>query len=279
MLESTVEEGGIVANEAETRRWNDDYWTRVWPKREALTNQVTDKLLDHLQAKPGEAVLDVGCGGGLSTLAVGERVGSSGRVVGYDLSHPLLALARRRAEERGSTNTRFVAGDAQHVEFEGGPFDAVMSQFGVMFFDDSEAAFANLRRQVTRGGRLVFACWQGADRNTWNIGTLLSRFVPPSAPPAPGRSPTGPFALADVARTTDLLSSAGWAQIERTGYEMTVLVPPDTLADEGQLAFTGIAEADRPAAWEAVRAALARFPTVEDRLEVPIAFQIFAARG
>ncbi|MBO0693813.1 MAG: methyltransferase domain-containing protein, partial [Acidimicrobiaceae bacterium] len=161
----------------------------------------------------------------------------------------------------------------------GGPFDAVVSQFGVMFFDDSTAAFANLRRHVKPDGRLVFACWQSADRNTWNIGPLLARFAPPPAPPTPGRNPTGPFALADVARTTEMLQAAGWAGVERTGYEMTVLVHPETLGDEGQLAFAGIPEPDRPAAWEAVRAKLAEFPTVGDRLEVPIAFQVFAAHG
>ncbi|MBO0692542.1 MAG: class I SAM-dependent methyltransferase, partial [Acidimicrobiaceae bacterium] len=153
----------MVANEAEQRRWNDDYWVRVWPRREELTNLVTDKLLDHLRVQPGEHVLDVGCGGGLTTLALGGRVGPSGLVVGYDLSEPLLALARSRAADQGSTNTRFVVGDAQQAEFDGGPFDAVVSQFGVMFFDDSTAAFANLRRHVKPDGRLVFACWQSAD--------------------------------------------------------------------------------------------------------------------
>jgi SAM-dependent methyltransferase len=268
-----------MANEAQQRRWNDDYWVRVWPKRELLTNLVTDQLLDHLQPKPGEQVLDVGCGGGLTTLALGEAVGSAGAVVGYDLSSPLLALAGSRAEERGSANTRFVVGDAQSARFEGGPFDAVMSQFGVMFFDDPVAAFANLHAQVKPAGRLAFACWQGAERNPWNIGPLVARYAPPpAAPPAPGHTPAGPFAFADVKYTTDLLTSAGWAGIERTAYEMTVRVSPETLADEGQLAFAGVPEPERPAAWQAVSELLAQFPTAGDRIEVPIAFQIFAAR-
>ncbi|MCL2394824.1 MAG: class I SAM-dependent methyltransferase [Acidimicrobiaceae bacterium] len=268
-----------MSNEAETRRWNDDYWMSVWPKREELTNQVTDLLLDHLHPQPGEHVLDVGCGGGRSTLAAGTRVGRSGAVVGYDLSQPLLALARRRAEEQGSTNTLFVAGDAQTAAFEGAPFDAAVSQFGVMFFDDSVAAFANIHRHLKPGGRLAFVCWQSAEQNAWNIGPLVARYAPAPAPPAAGKSPTGPFALADVARTTDLLRAAGWTDVERTGYEMTVQVPPETLADEGQLAFAGVPEPDRPAAWEAVQGLLARFPGVGGRLEVPIAFQIFAARA
>lgn len=267
-----------MANEAEQRRWNADYWVSVWPRREKLTDQVTHALVDHLRPQPGEHVLDVGCGGGRSSLAVGASVGSSGRVVGYDLSEPLLALARRRAAEAGSTNTSFVLGDAQEARFEGAPFDAVVSQFGVMFFDDSVAAFANLRRQTKPGGRLVFACWQSAEQNPWNVGSILSRFAPPP-PPVPPRNPTGPFALADVARTTEVLGEAGWAGVERTGYDMTVLVPPETLADEGQLGFAGIAEADRPAAWEAVRQMLAGFPDQGGRLEVPIAFQVFVGHA
>lgn len=268
-----------MANEAEQRRWNDDYWVGVWPKREELTNRVTDKLLGHLDPQPGQRVLDVGCGGGSGTLAIAARVAPSGGVVGYDLSAPLLRLAARRAEKQGSTNTRFVVGDAQESEFEGAPFDAVVSQFGVMFFEDPLAAFTNLRRQVTAGGRLVFACWQSAEQNPWNVGPILVRFAPPPATSSPGRRPPGPFTLADVQRTSELLTAAGWEEPERTGYEMTVLVPPESLADEGQLGFVGIPEADRRAAWEAVQKQLGQFPRVGDRLEVPIAFQIFTAHG
>lgn len=186
-----------MANEAEQARWNDDYWTTVWPRRERLTDQVTPKLLAHLEPQPGDAVLDVGCGGGRTTIAIGKAVGPTGRAVGYDLSGPLLDLATRRAEEEGSGNTRFVRDDAQTAAFEGAPFDAATSQFGVMFFDEPATAFANICRHVQPGGRLAFACWQPASANPWNVGAMLAPFAPPPPPrrpggarPAPSRCPT-----------------------------------------------------------------------------------------
>jgi SAM-dependent methyltransferase len=266
-----------VVNESEQRRWNADYWVSVWPRREQLTDRVTETLLGHLQPQPGEHVLDVGCGGGRTTLAVGTLVGSGGQAVGYDLSGPLLDLARRRAEQQGSTNARFVVGDAQQADFAGGPFDAAMSQFGVMFFEDPVAAFANIGAHVKPGGRLAFACWQEAERNVWNVGSLLARFAPaPAAPPGP--YPTGPFALADVTRTTALLEAAGWSAVERTPYEITVSVAADALADEGQLAFAGIPEPERPAIWGQVQEHLAQFGVSGGLLQVPLAFQVFTAR-
>jgi SAM-dependent methyltransferase len=276
-MHEKLAKGGTVVNEAEQRRWNADYWVAVWPRREQLTDRVTETLLDHLQPQPGEHVLDVGCGGGRTTLAVGALVGPGGEAVGYDLSRPLLDLARRRAGEQGSTNTRFVVGDAQQADFTGGPFDAATSQFGVMFFEDPVAAFANIGAHVKAGGRLAFACWQEAERNTWNVGSLLARFAPaPAAPPGP--YPTGPFTLADVSRTTALLEAAGWSAIERAPYEITVSVPRDALVDEGQLAFAGIPEAERPAVWGQVQDHLAQFGEDGGLLRVLLAFQVFTAR-
>lgn len=268
-----------MANEAEQKRWNDDYWVKAWPRRERLTDQVTPKLLAHLEAKAGESILDVGCGGGHQSIAAAEAVGAEGLVVGYDLSAPLLDLARTRAGEKHATNVTFLVGDAQTAELEGGPFDAAMSQFGVMFFDEPAAAFANIREHVMPGGRLAFACWQPAEANTWNIGPLLARFAPPPPSPAAGRSPAGPFTLSDPERTAAMLDSAGWTDVTRTPYEMTVPVTADALVDRDQLAFARIPEERRGEAWAAVEAHLSGFAHSGEELEVPIAFQVFTARS
>jgi ubiquinone/menaquinone biosynthesis C-methylase UbiE len=85
-------------------------------------------------------VLDIGCGAGATTLAMARRIGNTGRCVGLDISEPLVALARKRASAEGAANAEFVAGDAQTYPFQPDRFDAVVSRFGVMFFDDPVAA-------------------------------------------------------------------------------------------------------------------------------------------
>ena len=86
-------------NEAERRRWNDERWAAVWPKRERLTDAVTPFVLDAAALGPGQHVLDIGCGGGKTTLAAAQVVGGNGAVVGADVSAPLLALATQRAKK------------------------------------------------------------------------------------------------------------------------------------------------------------------------------------
>lgn len=266
----------MATNEAERRRWNDPYWASVWPHREQVTSSVTGYLLEHLQPAEGERILDVGSGGGVATLAIGPRAGS-GAVVGADISAPLVDLARQRARERGLDNVSFVVADVQHDAVPGAPFDAVTSQFGVMFFDEPGRAFANLRAQTAPTGRIVFACWQELERNPWFAGPALAPFVPPPPPPAPGKSPTGPFSLGDARATTALLETSGWNRVERHPYELVVTVDRDAIIDQGQLQFQGIPEAVREEAWEALQAALEPLKDPDGRYRLPLAFQIFTA--
>ena len=173
-------ESTTTPNEAEHRRWNSDYWTSVWPRREQLTNAVTAPLLGYLSLQRGDRVLDVGSGGGTSALAVAPLVGVEGAVVGADISGQLVRFARRRAAEAGLANVTFEVADMQTDDIPGAPFTVAMSQFGVMFFDQPRIAFANLLHQLEDGGRLGFACWQSAARNPWHIRARNSTV--PSAP-------------------------------------------------------------------------------------------------
>jgi SAM-dependent methyltransferase len=264
-------------NPAERRRWNDERWIAVWPKRERFTDAVTPRLLDALALAPGERVLDTGCGGGNATIEAGRRVGPGGSVTGADLSAALVDLARRRTLAAGVENVTYQVVDMQHDHVTGAPFDVVMSQFGVMFFDEPVTAFTNIASHLREGGRLAFACWQPAERNPWFFALALAPFLAPPPPPAAGKSPTGPFALGDHERTAEILRAAGFSGIERTPIDLTVDVPEDALVDDEQLALMGVAESEMPAARRAIDEHMSKFRLTPGLSRFPLAFQIFAA--
>ena len=267
------------ANEAERRRWNDAYWTSLWPKREAFTDNMTADLLAHLDAKQGEHILEIGSGGGRVSLAVADLVGPQGRVVGADISEPLVGLARQRAEEASVDNVEFVLADVQEGSLPGAPFAAATSQFGVMFFDEPVAAFANIRKQVQDGGRLVFVCWQSMERNPWALGHALGAYTPPLPSPAAGKSQTGPFTLGDFERTSAILVASGWGAPRAIPYERVVIVDRSAIFDDGQLVLNGVPEEHLPAARDAIERHLAQFARTDGRLDVPVSYFVVTATG
>jgi ubiquinone/menaquinone biosynthesis C-methylase UbiE len=186
-----------VANEAEANRWNHPAWVTAWPNRERLTNAVSPLLLEVVDARAGQTVCDVGCGGGSLSMTLADAVAPGGVVVGIDISVPLLRLASQRASESGCGNVRFVEMDMQTGDGEPGPFDVAVSQFGVMFFDEPLAALKAVRRRMRAGGRFVFACWTEVERNPWHVGSALRSFLPAPKLPVPGKSPVGPFSFGD----------------------------------------------------------------------------------
>lgn len=267
-----------ISNPVERRRWNDDRWTSVWPRREQLTGSVTPILLDRLALADGERVLDVGSGAGVASLGAAARVGPTGSVRGADISTQLVRFATERAAAAGVGNVDFVLADVQHDQIPGAPFTAVMSQFGVMFFDRPLVAFANLATQVVPGGRLGFACWQEMDRNPWHLGHALRPFVAPPPAPTESRSPTGPFTLGDGERTTALLVAAGWRDVVRTVHEIIVIVTRDAIVDDDGLEQLGIPGDRRIEAAEAIDAHLGAMERGDGTYAAHLAVQIFTAR-
>jgi SAM-dependent methyltransferase len=159
---------------------------------------------------PGERVVDIGCGGGATTIEIGRAVGAGGEAIGVDVSQGLIETARQRAA--GAGNVRFLVADAGSAKLDGAPYDRLFSRFGIMFFPDFPAAFANLRKMLRNGGRADFSAWAPASENGWIIEMqgILAKHVelPKPAPNAPG-----PFALQDVDFARPLMENAGFRDV------------------------------------------------------------------
>ncbi len=266
-----------MANEKESKRWNDDRWVASWHKRERLTDALSPHLLKAVAPRSGERVCDVGCGGGLLSISLAEAVAPEGHVVGIDVSAPLLELARDRASQAGADNVEFVVRDAQTERFAEQPFDLAVSQLGVMFFDEPTAAFGAIRGALRPGGRLVFACWQGVEQNPWHTSSALRPFVPPPRVPPPGKSPVGPFSLGDHEYACDVLGGAGFSEVESTALEVTVRAPASAVADASLLQFMGVGPECLAEAEAVLERHLERFVIGPDLYEYPLAFRVYEA--
>jgi SAM-dependent methyltransferase len=266
-----------VANEAESRRWNDDGWAAAWPRREKLTDAVSPYVLQAAAARPGLRVCDIGCGGGPLTLALADAVGPHGAAVGIDISAPLLELARSRAQRAEIANVRFVEMDVQTGSWTEDRFDLAVSQFGVMFFDEPLVAFRSIRGYLKPGGRLVFACWQGVEHNPWHVRTALRSLLPPPPVPAPGKSPVGPFAFGDDEYVRELLEGAGFAPVESTPHETTVRAAASAVFDRTLLQFMGVPVEREEEALGLIGLQLDRFAVGPDEYDYPLAFRVYRA--
>ena len=169
---------------------------------------------DALEPRTGERILDIGCGSGQTTLDLLRAVAPGGRVLGVDISRPMLEVARRRAD--GLAGVSFQEADAAIAPFEAGSFDAAFSRFGVMFFADPVAAFRNIARALKPGGRLAFVCWRTPQENllmTLPLAAAATALPTSDPPPPPAPGAPGPFAFADPGRVWDLLGQAGFSDI------------------------------------------------------------------
>jgi SAM-dependent methyltransferase len=205
-----------IVNVEQAEEWDGregDHWVQHADRYDALSQRITPHLMEAAAVGAGDRVLDVGCGCGVTTRAA-ARAATAGSVLGVDLSAAMLQEADRRARAEGLANVRFEQGDVQVHTFSPATFDLAMSRFGVMFFEDPVAAFANIGSAIRPGGRFVFLCWQDLPLNDWIM-------VPASAAlsyvPFPDLGPEGapgPFSLADADRTQRILTEAGFEGIE-----------------------------------------------------------------
>lgn len=198
-------------------------WVEAQELLDAMFQPFEDLLVEAASARPRSAVLDVGCGTGGTTLAVARRLGRSAASVGIDISDPMLTVARARAERERSV-ARFIVADAQRHAFEPATFDLIVSRFGVMFFDDSVRAFANLRRAAQDGAELRFLAWRSPAENAFM--TTAERAAGPLLPGVPARRPgPGQFAFADEGRVREILAESGWSEIDIRPIDVVCTLP------------------------------------------------------
>ena len=216
---------------------------------EGMIAPIGTALMNRASLTAGQRVLDVGCGGGVTTLAAGCAVGPLGTALGLDISPDLIARARQRAERAGMSNVSFRCADAAGEQPEGRVFDRVISRFGSMFFAEPYAAFRNLHGAIHPGGRFDLAVWAAPRENLWMsamVAVVRDHIdLPRSEPRAPG-----PFAFEDPDYLRDVLETSGFRDmtLEAWSADVPFAGPGATCADAVAFALDGMAFRDKVAA-------------------------------
>lgn len=278
-------------NAEQIKYWNETSgpkWVALHERIDAQIRALGQRAIERAVVMPGERVVDVGCGCGLTTIDIARRVGATGAVLGVDICTPMLETAERHARENGLTQVRFENADAQTFQFPPAGVDLAFSRFGVMFFSDPEAAFTNLRAALRPGGRLAFICWQAVQQNPWMLEPLMAvaQYITLPQPPAPDAP--GPFSLADAERVRGILTHAGFTGIDVEAVQETIPVGGGGDLEETvdfllQMGPVGAALRDtgaelRPRLADAVRQALAAYHTPEG-VRMPAAAWLVSARN
>jgi len=215
----------------QSARWNGTAGNAWVDMQELLDGmfKLFEKLLVEAVTEAGASrVLDIGCGTGGTTLAIARALGADGNCTGVDISEPMIDAARARAATEGSP-ARFVCADAQTHHFDPESVDMIVSRFGVMFFDDPVAAFANLHCAAEPNAELRLIVWRSADDNPFM--TTAERAATPLLPGMPAREPNAPgqFAFGDADRVEGILRESGWADMDLQPLDIVCTLPETEL--------------------------------------------------
>jgi SAM-dependent methyltransferase len=284
-----AEQQAPAANAAMQRYWNEiagPRWVGRQAAQDARNVEMLEQLLAAAAARPGERVLDIGVGTGVTTVPYAQAVGPSGHVTGADIARPMLDAARRRVDRHGLKNIELILADAQVHQFAPDSYDLLTSRLGVMFFADPHAAFRNLIRALRPGGRLCMAVWGTIDENPhWKIPLEIAvRHLGPPAP-QPAHAP-GPHAFGDRDYLRGILEAAGFAAITIKTRPFHVHVDTPEAAAEHAIQSTLLqrlldekqaGEAARQAILRDIATAFTRCKTGEG-LRLPATFLLVGAR-
>jgi SAM-dependent methyltransferase len=260
------------------------FWAQHAEWFSLLLSEFGEALVDGADLQPGERVLDVGCGNGDVTVAAAVAVAPDGSVVGVDLSPDQVSVATVRASRADLTNVELRVADASSEDL-GGPYDVLVSRFGVMFFDDPVAAFTHLHGALGADGRLAFVCWAPLERNPWLLDPRNAAAAVLTIPDSPPDGP-GPFSFAETDHVRGVLQRAGFRDVRFEAVERPVHLGAsldDALAfltqmDWAKAAFDAVAEEQRDQAVDRMRAVVADRTLPDGRIDLPSTAWLVRAR-
>lgn len=212
-----------AAKEREVAGWTATAagWNRHHAFFERYAAPVSEQLIRKAGIRPGMRVLDIACGTGHPALAIAERVGPTGSVLGTDLVEPVVAFARERAREAGLTNVEFRRVDGETLDVPPASFDAVTMRWGIMFMPSPVEAMKRAHAALKPGGRIALAAWAAPERNPFAMiamGVIRRRLnVPPPPPGTPGI-----FAFADPDRLRAVIEAGGFHDVEVEPLDLVV---------------------------------------------------------
>jgi SAM-dependent methyltransferase len=280
-----AEQQAASSHAAQAEFWNSSA-TRPWADQHERQDRalagLAEVALGLAAPRPGERVLDIGCGSGTTVLELAARVGPSGYVLGADIAAQSVARANERIAAAGLHHAEAICTDVSTHSFAPGSVDLAFSRLGVMFFGDPTAAFANVRRAITPGGRMVVAVFRTAAENPWPTAPFAAvrHLLPPV--PAPGPEDPGIFSWADPARVHRILEGAGFRDVALTPADLPMqLAGIGGAAEAAEFAILfgpltrilpGLSAVQR----EAVRSTLEAF--FQRHVALPSAFWVVQAR-
>jgi SAM-dependent methyltransferase len=259
-----------TAYKATTRQqWEEaaEAWHRWGPTLEAWLGGATEAMLDAAGVGPRSRVLDVAGGAGGQALLAARRTGPDGSVLVTDLSAEILTYAERAAAEAGLRQLTTTEADGEDLSGRWpGTFDAAICRLGLIYFPDQRRALQGIRDTLSEGGRFAAVVYSTADRNRF-FSVPVSVIRQRAGLPAPLPGQPGPFSLGDAAAARELLSSAGFRDVE-----ITTLEAPLRLASAAECVrfeqesfgalhqmLSGVPEAQRETVWLEIEQALSAY--------------------
>jgi SAM-dependent methyltransferase len=274
--------------------WNTVIFDKFYAFRDLLAIAFSphgDAAHARLAPRPGERLLDIGCGFGDTTIPLAAAVQPGGEVVGVDAAARFIELARAEADKARTPGVRFEVADAQGGAL-GGPYDGAFARFGTMFFDSPVAAMRNVRRSVKDGGRLSIVVWRRREDNEWvHEAEMVVRDMVQLPPEPEGLTcGPGPFSMAGADTVSSQLQAAGWTRVSFERFDMPICIGRSidealafalALGPAGEIIrLAGDAgERQRPTIEAALRAVLTRFAGADGRVVAPSSTWIITARA